>query len=62
MKKKDRTNWNKNVLPVVRERLNIFESPGINRESELNAAVKQIGKNATGVQDDDSNLSLVHHG
>src|SRR5215831_21244118 len=57
MKKKDRTNWNKNVLPVVRERLNIFESSGINRESELNAAVQQIGKNATGVQDDVSNLS-----
>jgi hypothetical protein len=31
MTTKGRTNWNKNVLPAVRERLNIFESQGINQ-------------------------------
>lgn len=27
----DRINWNKNVLPAVRERLNIFQSQGVDR-------------------------------
>jgi NAD(P)-dependent dehydrogenase (short-subunit alcohol dehydrogenase family) len=32
-------------------------TPCAHAESELNAAVKQIGKNVTGVHDDVSNLS-----